>query len=106
MSRDLLSFSLRQCKICRRPNPKTIDQAGIATFQVINGGAAVYPSLTSVMYTEDTKVWVSTRFPIDSFDFEAPGASISVSGNAALKLADGSRRLLQGDVGDGVPDIG
>ena len=47
---------------------------------------------------------MSTRFPLNAFDFEAPGASVSVSGNAVLELADGSGRRLRGDVGAGVVD--
>ena len=48
MPRELLLVSLRQRKIRRRPNPKTINQAGITTFHVINANAAVFPALTSM----------------------------------------------------------
>ena len=47
---------------------------------------------------------MSTRLPLNAFDFEAPGASISVSGYVVLKLADGPDRRLEGVFGAGVPD--
>ena len=47
---------------------------------------------------------MSTRLPLNAFDFEAPDASISVSGYVVLKLADGPDRRLEGVFGAGVPD--
>ena len=50
-------------------------------------------------YDGKTKIWVSTRVPINSFDFETVGASIAVSGKVNMKLTDGSGRRIQANIG-------
>ena len=65
-------------------------------------GKVEYSSITSRTYDGKTKVWVSTRIPINSFDYETGEASIAVSGKVVLKLTDGSGRKLQANVGSDV----
>ena len=65
-------------------------------------GKVEYSSITSRTYDGKTKVWVSTRISINSFDYETGGASIAVSGKVVLKLTDGSGRRLQANVGSDV----
>ena len=66
---------------------------------VIANNSIAVPSITSRTYNGSgkTKVWVSTRLPINTFDYQSD-ASIAVSGNIVMKFADGSGRKLQVDV--------
>ena len=66
---------------------------------VIANNSIAVPSITSRTYTgsRKTKVWVSTRLPINTFDYQSD-ASIAVSGKIVMKFADGSGRKLQVDV--------
>ena len=54
-----------------------------------------FDAFTSHSYAVDgSKAIVTTRVPVNMFDFEAVDASIEVSGALTLKLADGTRRRL------------
>ena len=64
---------------------------------IVNSSVSI-PSITSRTYVGKTKVWVSTRVPIDTFDYELNQASITVSGIVIMKLKDGSSRKLQANI--------
>ena len=70
---------------------------------VIANNIIAVPAITSMAYNGQTKVWVSTRVPINTFDYRS-NASITVSGKVVMTLADGSGRKLQADIGREVAD--
>jgi len=54
-----------------------------------------FVAFTSHSYAVDgSKAIVTTRVPVNMFDFEAVDARIEVSGALTLRLADGTRRRL------------
>ena len=66
------------------------------TLEVIDGAVVSNPTFTSISYVSSTEAQVLTRVPINLFDYNAVGASITIKGNVAMKFASG--RMLRDDV--------
>jgi len=75
----------------------TISQDGERPLQVIVGDKVQIPSITSREYTTDGAI-VGTRIPINLFNF-VDGAFLEISGAITMKLADGTSRRLNVDLG-------
>jgi hypothetical protein len=65
--------------------------AGGSLAVVSSSNTASYPAITSIEGVDTTDVTVTTRVPTNTFDFEATGAAITVTGSVTVKFA--GRRL-------------
>ena len=66
------------------------------TLEVIDGAVVSNPTFTSISYVSSTEAQVLTRVPINTFDYNAVGASITINGIVAMNFASG--RMLRADV--------
>lgn len=66
------------------------------TLEVIDGAVVSNPTFTSISYVSPTEAQVLTRVPINTFDYNAVGASITINGIVGMNFASG--RMLRADV--------
>ncbi len=72
------------------------DSTGPKVLNVMARGVSSIPAITSFRHVNSTSFVLSTRIPVNYFDFEADSASINVEGTLTMDLKGGAEaRQLQ-----------
>ena len=73
----------------------TDSSGSTAELPVVAGGKRHITSITSLRYGNATSAICTTRVPINMFDYERPGANITIKGSIAMNLqGDAEKRKL------------